>query len=356
MDKRFWCDESYKADITEYTDSIMARYGISSQPARREIMYLANKGNTVALKFYADMIYYRSILRKYPYRSAFSLYLNAAGISLDDDGNLSCSGHAYPMAFWSVAHYLVDYKRESDLKKSETIPFIEDMPLEERLAMALELAVACVDYEQAMGAVNLIGRILQILSKDEGLYEKLFSVLKEIVFEHDFSGVNIDPKTDGSFGACAALTDVFFEAAADNGYVYACNSLANREADNIINLSNDNKSEALDPAIQRYLSYLKKSADKYEPYAANRLGLFYTTGEIKGSTGKKFFKEYIDYGLGKEYFTKATMYPDANSAWAFFNLIKYYHRDYDTNLALLDEHMGYIQALNSEVYDLAMEL
>ena len=50
------------------------------------------------------------------------------------------------------------------------------------------------------------------------------------------------------------------------------------------------------------------------------------------------------------------MYPDANSAWAYFNLIKYFHKDYDTNIDLLNEHMDCIKELNPAVYDIAMEL
>jgi hypothetical protein len=80
------------------------------------------------------------------------------------------------------------------------------------------------------------------------------------------------------------------------------------------------------------------------------------TGEIKGREGIVSYKGYTDTALAKEYFNKATVCPDANSAWAFFNLIKYFHKDYDNNIEFMNEHMDYIKELNSEVYDLAMEL
>ena len=40
----------------------------------------------------------------------------------------------------------------------------------------------------------------------------------------------------------------------------------------------------------------------------------------------------------------------------YFNLIKYFHKDYDTNIDLLNEHMECIKELNPAVYDVAIEL
>ena len=52
-------------------------------------------------------------------------------------------------------------------------------------------------------------------------------------------------------------------------------------------------------------------------------------GEIKGNGGTATFKEYVDHAMAYEYLKKATVYPDANSAWAYLNLMKYFHKDYD---------------------------
>ena len=145
--------------------------------------------------------------------------------------------------------------------------------------------------------------------------------------------------------------------AAREGYVYACNNLAAKEAERIVSLGNTSPEDPdIEEHILKYTDYLKLSADKYEPYAANRLGLFYLNGEIKSSSGKIARRDHINFPLAKEYFKKATVYPDANSAWAFFNLIRYFHKDYEKNLDLLNEHMEYIKELNPEVYDLAIEL
>ena len=356
MSGRFQCDGSYKEAFAAYTEQILEKYGVSSQTAQREIMCMADEGNVVAKKLYADMIFYRKLLRKAPDRDAFDLYLQSAGIRVDG-GKWNCSGAAYPLAFWAVGYYLVNYRRESTLKNCEKIDCIEAMSWQERLSTALELAVACIGCVDAAGAVNLAGRILQEISDDGELFAALSPVLRETVDGCDFSGILAEPARCDTMDACAKLAEAFFQAAAKKGYVYACNNLAAREADRIISMDSDAADSAeVEAAIASYVDYLKLSADKYESYAANRLGLFYATGEVRGTTGKRIFKEHIDYTLGKEYFTKATVYPDANAAWAFFNLIKYYHRDYDSNLALLNEHMDHIKALNPEVYDLAMEI
>ena len=72
---RFTCDLSYENDLKEYTEQILEKNGVSSQAAEREIMCMADEGNTVAGKLYADLVFYKKILRKNPYREAFDLYL-----------------------------------------------------------------------------------------------------------------------------------------------------------------------------------------------------------------------------------------------------------------------------------------
>ncbi|MBR5407717.1 MAG: hypothetical protein IK111_08745 [Lachnospiraceae bacterium] len=338
---RFKCDGSYKDDMNEYTEAVFDKYGASSRSAEREVMILADEGNTVALKLYADMIFYKKILRKNAYRDAFALYMESAGLSASEDGTLNISERAYPLSYWPIAFCLVNYRRGSFLIKSETIDLIDKMTLAERLSMALELAVASLQYAVIPGALNLIGLILYEVSGNEDLYKEIKDVIEE----------NIPIKS-----SLADMAEEYFKEAAQKGYVYAANNLAAREADRISKLTDDTAEEDLKEAVNRYIGYLKISADRYEPYAANRLGLFYMTGEIKGKGGTTYHKAYTDTALAKEYFNKATVCPDVNSAWAFFNLIKYFHKDYDNDIEHMNEHMDYIKELNPEVYGLAMEL
>jgi TPR repeat protein len=178
-------------------------------------------------------------------------------------------------------------------------------------------------------------------SKNDQLYEDIKDVLES----------NIPIKS-----SLADMAEEYFKEAAKKGYVYAANNLAAREADRISEMDDDTDPAELGAAVDRYVEYLKMSADRYEPYAANRLGLFYMTGEITGKGGSSRHKSYVDSALAKEYFIKATICPDANSAWAFFNLIKYFHKDYDNDIEHMNEHMDYIKELNPHVYGLAMEL
>ncbi|MBR1629758.1 MAG: hypothetical protein IJ679_10930 [Lachnospiraceae bacterium] len=361
----FHCDESYQNDLQEYTERILKKYGTSSQTAEREILYLAEAGNLVAKNEYAELLFYKKILRKNPYRDAFHLYLEAAGVTIDtlaqakdSESSWRCSGRSYPLSFWMLGYYLVNYNRESFLKDCETIDAIENLPLSKRLILALQMAVSCVDQIGACGAaINLIGRILNEVSGDAALFDAVKQTLQTEIASHDFTAIGVSIESCDTLSDCAAASEVFFLAAAEEGYVYACNNLAAKEADRILQMQQDGaSSEEIASHIETYVNHLKRSADKYEPYAANRLGMFYVEGEVRGSSEVAHFREYINSPLAKSYFQKATVYPDANSAWAFLNLISHFHSDYTRNLELLDEHMGYIEQLNPKVYDIAMEI
>ena len=353
---RFRCDGSYETDMQEYMDKIVKKYGIASQSAEREIMCMADAGNKVACKLYADMVFYKKILRRNPYKEAFNLYLRSAGITVEN-GRWSGSAASYPLSFWNIGYYLVNYRKSSFLEKCESIELIDSMSDIERLKTALELAATCITYIDAPGAVNLVGRILLEAGSDEETFKALKPVIARCIEEREFDRISLRSGKCGNTAECLKQADAFFTAAAVAGYVYACNNLAAREIKSIFRLEAENADDdAIKEAIARYEEYLRLSADKYEPYAANRLGLFYMTGEIESDGKKVVRREYIDQTRAKEYFKKATQYPDANSAWAFFNLIKYFHKDYDNDLELLNEHMDYIKMLNPKVYDIAMEL
>ncbi len=347
------CDNSYKEDLTSYTERVLKKSGISSQTAERETMYLSDRGNTVALKFYADLIFYKKILRRRPYREAFALYLRSAGLSTGKKGEWISSPLSYPLSFWKVGYYLINYKKGSVLANCERIDILEDLSRTHRLETALSLSVACLEHEDTPEAVNLTGRILKEISYDQELFDGLKSSLNELSGHEQFKsitgGSELKDKED-----CDAAAEQFFIKSAQMGYVYACNNLAAAEAEKLTARGIDEKAQR--ESLMRYIEYLKSSADRYEPYAANRLGLFYLNGIVKGSTDEAVFREYVDFSLAKEYFIKATKYPDENSAWAFFNLIRYFHRDYDNNIELLNEHMDYIKELNPKVYDIAIEL
>ena len=314
------CDGSYVKD-QEALNLIYEKYGYTSPSAERELICLAHTGNTAALKSYADLLFYHKIKCRGNYKKAFPLYCEAADVKFSE-GSAKCGGTGDPHAYFPIGYYLTNYKCESVLKFCDTIDEIEHIGHDTRLELALDFALASLDYCKSPAAINLIGRIVgekpELLDKLEG---------------------NLTAKD-------------YFDEAAEGGYVYACNNLAAKEADLIVNGVDD-----VDSHINTFIHYLTISADRLEPYAANRLGLFYMIGEVRSSDGRKeYFRDYINIPFAKKYFQKATVYPDSNSAWAYFNLIKYFHKDYDTNLDLLNEHMDCIKELNPAVYDEAIEL
>ena len=360
---RFACDNTYEADLNDYVRKVFDRFSIFSPTGEREILSMSDDGNTIALKLYADMVFYKKIMRSAPYREAFSLYKRAAGIVTDENGAWKCGGHAYPLSYWALGYYLITYHRDSYLKECETIAEIEAMPLKVRFETAFELAIACIEYVASAEGVNLAGRILAETAADADLFAAMQPMISEIAANRSIEGLSLVTGPCETIEECSGMAETFFKAAAAEGYVYACNSLAMREAERIVAMSLADPEESvpdqgagLRARIESYLHYLRLAADKYEPYAANRLGLFYRTGEVRSAAGKAVFKEYADPVLAKEYFYKATVYPDANSAWAFFNLQKYYPNDYIQNIELMDEHMEYMKRLNPEVYDIVMDL
>ncbi len=318
------CNNTYKTDEQILNQTVFEKYGYSSPSSEREIICLAQTGNKAALKSYADLLFYGKLNCHGNYKKAFPLYCEAAGITFGGDG-IECTGDGTPLAYYSIGYYLVNYRCESILKRCETIDEIENLTREERLSLAMDLAIGTITVTRSPAAVNLIGRIIN----------EIPALSSRLAGFDDMS--------------CA---EECFECAAEEGYVYACNNLAAGEADMIVRGSGD-----IDEHVNNYIHFMTISADRYEPYAANRLGLFYMTGEVRSSSGDTVhLREYINTSFARKYFLKATVYPDRNSAWAYFNLIKYFHKDYDSNIELLNEHMDCIKELNPVVYDEAIEL
>ena len=372
--KLFECSGGYTDEYEKFSKAVTSKYGMSSEAADREAMYLAKCDNKAAIKAYADMIFYRKIEVNNCYEKAFDLYLRAADISVAEEGELICGGGGIPQAFAMLGYYYYNYKRDGHLKKSEKIAAIEALGEEAdimRLKYSLYLSFSCLKYEKVPTAVNLIGRVFDEVSKSE----ELFSSLKEDLVFLSGSGEYCDlecPKVAVKTPEdCVAVSEFYYNKAAECGYVYACNSLASKAADEVVKMCLEeiqkggeksaitaNPPEKIRETIDRYVEYLQMAAKKYEPYAANKLGLFYMVGEVRsGRYDAVFnFRGYCDGAKAKEYFTLATLYPNKNSAWAYYNLLKYFPKDYNMNIELMNEHMDCIKRLDTQVYNLAMEI
>ena len=369
----FKCNGNYIKEYKEFTNLVLTRYGKSAQATDRETMYLASKGNLVAQKEYADLIFYNKIIVSNRFDTAFNLYLKAADITMDNNGLPVCGEGGNPQAFAMLGYYFYNYKRSGFLKNCEDINALiafNDSSLYSRIRYALIFSVSCLQYEKIPSAINLIGRILDEASTDKELFDFLCSDIKELIEESDFKDTKSFPGSISNQDDCADASNYFYEAAAKEGYAYACNNLASREADIIAALClkmieegvsefdvTHNIGSEISEHIDKYTDYLKMSAARFESYASNKLGLFYACGEIKSSKYDKTFnfREYSNSSLAKDYFINATVYPCKSSAWAYYNLIKRYPKDYNSNIDLLNEHMECIKRLDPQVYDLAME-
>ena len=156
---RITCNNTYKADEQILNETVFEKYGYSSPSSEREIICLALTGNKAALKSYADLLFYKKINCRENYKKAFPLYCQAAGITFEG-ADIKCTGDGTPLAYYVIGYYLVNYRTESILKRCEAIDVIEDLTREERLSLALDLAVATLSACKSPAAVNLIGRII----------------------------------------------------------------------------------------------------------------------------------------------------------------------------------------------------
>ncbi|MCR5249714.1 MAG: hypothetical protein K6E50_03825 [Lachnospiraceae bacterium] len=305
-------EKLYRADLQEYSEKVLETYGVASQSAEREIIRLADEGNSVARKLYADMLFYGKLVRKEPLTTAFELYRLASDLTIPENGEeWSVGEHSYPAALWSCAYYLLDYRRKGVLLKCGEIPCIEKLDIPKRLALSLRLALLCISDIPYAGALNLAGRILQECAAAEETFHSLKAQIKESLAGKKYPTLSFSVGPVSSCAECAECAEQFFQAAAEGGYVYACNNLAAMEASRIVRLSDSGESgPETDKHISHYISALSKAADSYEPYAANRLGVFYITGEIQSPEGKAVFRSYVNFGAAKECFRKACVCPD----------------------------------------------
>lgn len=367
------CNDNFREEFEQYSELVLTRYGMSSEMAEREAIFLSNRGNPVAQMAYADLFFYGKI-KDSEYRvKAFDLYLRSADMTIDESGELRCQGRGIPQSYAMVGYYFFNYRRDGRLIDCETIDAIEKYKngeISERIKAALCLCASCLKYTKMPLAINLLGRILDEVSHSDELLAKMSEDINRLVVNGDFCG--FDPYTDpvNTVCDCRKASEYFYIAAAESGYVYGCNSLATREADIIVELCTGeidggksehdvtgNISDEVKSHIEKYITYLDMASARYESYASNKLGLFYASGEVRGKKSNRIFcfKSYCDLSLAKKYFTNATIYPNKTSAWAYYNLIKYFNKEYNSDLELLNKHMECMKNLNPEVYSLAME-
>jgi TPR repeat protein len=319
----FFYGSDYKKDLKEFNETVICKYGVTSSPGVRAIIALAEreKPNIFALYEYADMLYYGNLNgpQKDLYK-AFHTYQKAAGLNrINHIIESTCN----PLALWSLAFIYFNYRNSSSPELGHfpvgTIPELDSLSKLEKIEGATHYALAAFQLTEDAPSANLLGRITSIR-------------------EDELPGI-ARIKQKYSLNS----SEEYFKYASEQGYVYATNNLANTELEQIFNTSDN-----LCTHIERYISLLKLSAEKYEPWAANSLGEIYRTGEIKNRKTNQSIPYKTDSQLANKYYHLAIDYfNDINSAWAYANLIVYYPEEYINNYQRFVQHNEKIEKLKN---------
>jgi hypothetical protein len=327
----FFFGFNYESSLREFNEEVTCKYGVTSKPGIRAIINLAERNNKdgnkspniFALYEYADMLYYGNENGpKKDINAAFKIYKKIS-TTIDSYDQSPC----HPLAQWTLAYIYFNYHQpKSELKNCDTIPEIENLSRLDQLSMAIKYAKYAYDLVANPAAANILGKISLLTDKDVPGIEavKQESELKDAID--------------------------YFKYAASKNYVYAYGSLTSIYLDKIFeaNTLNEQKEQ-----LDNYLKTLKLQADQHEPWAANKLGLFYLNGKIEN---KKYdrtlppFEEYIHPHWAHLYFYQAiSQFSDQNSGWAYANLIIYFPKDYiaDETLSKLKEHLAELKRINN---------
>ncbi|MDD6155799.1 MAG: hypothetical protein PUB52_02070 [Lachnospiraceae bacterium] len=335
----FFFGTTYEKDLNEFNVEVTCKYGVTSKPGIRAIISLAerndqNGANIFALYEYADMLYYGT-------KNGPGKNINAAFKTYKLISNTNDNSPCHPLAQWTLAYIFYNYHQpRTELENCDTIPEIEQLDRLDQLKEAIRYAKYAYDLVNNPAAANILGKICMISDKEVPGIEslKVEAGLKE--------------------------AKKYFQDAADQEYVYAYANLANIYLEEIFD-DPSNQIQHLDD----YLLTLKKQADQYEPWAANKLGLFYLNGEVESrKTGNKLLfieppYDYRDRTRSFLFFSQATShFNDMNSGWAYANMIINFPKKYigDEGLTTLKQHLeklksignaGAIQYVNKNFFD-----
>ena len=320
----FYFGSNYEHDLNEFNNEVLCKYGTSSSAGLRAITTLAKKEplNMFAAFEYGELFYYgRNSLVK-NLTKAFEWYFKAAGLLPPTKTNffrnrLTEINEEYcnPLALWSIAYVMYNYHRNADLKKCEDVTYIEDLydDNNERrdeyiIQMALFYAYKSYSLNNNGPAANLLGNILTKMTEEDFLYYKS-------AMETEYDIILLDNPID------------YYEIAIKQNYVYGFNNYA----DQIAKMIKKNPSLCKN-YINKYIELLENSKLKDEPWALNKLGLYYYGGEISPGVIDTEMKPNLSQA--KEYFHQATTtFIDHNSVWACVNLITKFPNDYKNDIA-----------------------
>ena len=322
----FFFGSNHRKQLAEFSDKITLTYGCTSKPGVREIISMANREtdpNMYAQFAYAEMLYYgnnNGVCQNI--QSAYEYYMRAAG-ELFFSGDEPYKAHLHPLALWSLACMYMDYHQKGTPLEDCIIDDIEQMSELERFSFAMRYSKIAFALTGSAGVANTLGRLAQMGDRELPGIER-----QKEKYELESA-------------------DTYFDYAIGKGYVYAFNNRALAELKQIFT----------DPAnevahLHGYLANLEESAKQYEPWAANRLGEFYRTGTVRDSKNdmlRDFGSDVNRPQLAKEYYKKAIApFTNADSAWAYANLIIWYPEEFADDSHRLKQYAQRVQELNNQ--------
>ena len=282
-------------DLEEYNQKVTMMYGAAGNPGMYQLYALANKDrpNIIALYECGELEYYgKGPSGKISFEKAYEYYERTKKCNKD-----------HPLASWSIAYIRFHYDQnlarvyneyrisqlEEELKNGKRNSWYD------KIIHNVEIA-----YDHGCSAAaNLLGKIID--STDE-----IFPIARRGKFA-DYKSIDL------------------YKESADAGYVFGCNNYAQA----CLNKANKikNKQEQRDLSREA-IKYLEKSALLGNPWASNKMGLYYFKGLIVG--GERILKE--DKELAYKHFKYATIMMHAESYyWPLINLCKKYWINADSD-------------------------
>lgn len=300
--------------LNELNREVTCMYGITSNPGIARLINMADrkKPNPFAVYSYADLLYYG---RYYGVRKnldkCYKYYRYAAGLdglSENDPDKSFC----HPLALFSVAHLLRYYEDTDESNFEEYVHDIQIMSITERYDNSTKYCMAAFTLSGNEAAANVLGQIAALTNEQiPGIEE----IKKRYQLKDD---------------------EYYFHYAADHGYMYATNNLAMKQ----LRLALQHPAQEKE-YIYKYIDYLKRSAEKYEPWSLYRLGDLYRSGELTLSEDRTIcFPEIVDKEKAFGYYKRAiTKINNIDSAWAYAHLVIDYPEKFLHDIKLLNKYI-----------------
>jgi len=331
---------SYGRYRKEFDEKVIDKHGANSVPGMNAI-YALTKGddpNPIALFERAEINYYGRLNGKPNKAEAFKYYKCAAGLASVREGHMV--SEINPLGLWGVAYVYFNYKSGNDLLECDKIDEIDSVMEEDnksgnivkkRIVRAIQYAYKSVKIEENGPAVNLLGKIVEIMDEDtKEEYQKYFDNESD-----DLKSMGIKPGE-------IKLKDKkeYFETAIKYDYIFAYNNMSTVY---LYRTEDEKYKKEIFENEKNCLKYLKIAADKCEPWAANGFAracmqnvISYKNviHHINSSSLKKILIELNNWGdiddieyekkrkaLASEYYEVSVEGNNYSSPWAMVNYI-----------------------------------